>query len=83
MIDNLGFLFGRMLAAVVLLPLTLIFTLAYIHVLARVFGIGRHNPDSTGLKAAFNLLEGDPRALAIFLGSTVVAAALLAGRLIG
>lgn len=83
MLSDFAYLLGRIVAAIALLPLTLAFTLAYIHVIARVFGIGRPDHDAKGLRAAFNLLEKDARALAIFLGATVIAAALLAGKLVG
>lgn len=81
---DFAFLTGRLIAAAVMLPLSIAFMLLTIGAFALVFGIGRDNSAKVrGLRASFDRIELDAKALAIFLGAVVIAAAMLAGKLVG
>ena len=81
---DFAFFAGRMIAALFMLPLALVFQVLAVLLFAWVFGIGRDNATSThGLRRVFDRLEQSPEASALFLGAVVIASALLSAGLVG
>jgi hypothetical protein len=79
--DTLLFIFGRALAAAIMLPLALLFQVVALLVFAQVLGIGAHS-DRTRLHRAFAAVEANPLALGIVMASIIVAAALVSAGLV-
>jgi hypothetical protein len=78
---DLVFLAARMLSALASLPLALLLQLLLLVIACRVLGIGSGS-GLPRLRALFDRIEADPRALATYLGAVMLSAALIVSALV-
>lgn len=77
---DLAFLLGRLIQAAAFLPVSLVFMAALLAAVMAVLGIGVRGKH--GVRAVFDRVEEDPRALATFLGSVVLASGIIVAALV-
>jgi hypothetical protein len=74
------FLIGRLAQAGLFLPVAMLILLVLLAAAMWALGIGVRGPH--GVRAVFDHIEADPRALATFLAGVIVAAALIVAALV-